>query len=409
MTADHVGPLAGVRVVEVANWVAAPTATMLMAEFGADVVKVEPLAGDGMRGLMRQAIQPHRDKIDHPYQLENRGKRGIAVAIDTDLGRDIVRRLVADADVFVTNLTPERQRRFHLDPERLRADHPALIYALMTGFGATGPEADTPGFDVTAFFARTSISSLLQSPESPPVSPRPGQGDHVAGLALLNGILLALRMRDATGVGDVVESSLIASGAWTIASDLSAALVDHKTPTPKHRHDTVSPLIEKYQGSDGHWIQLTMPNVAYWPALCRALGRPDLIEDERCVDPMARYTHRFELMPELDAAFATEPVATWVERLGEAGCIFQLHQTLGEFVDDPQAQAAGVFGDIDHPAGSFRTVRPPMKLHSQPTGSRPPAPEIGEHSRAILTEAGLMPEEIDALVGGGVVGDHPGA
>lgn len=401
-------PLAGVRVVEVANWVAAPTATMLMADFGADVVKVEPLTGDGMRGLMRQAVQPDGEKIDHPFQLENRGKRGIAVAIDTELGRDIVRRLVADADVFVTNLTPERQHRFHLDPERLRADHPALVYAMMTGFGAAGPEADTPGFDVTAFFARTAISSLLQSPDSPPVSPRPGQGDHVAGLALLSGILLALRMRDATGVGDVVESSLVASGAWTIASDLSAALVDGKTPTPKHRHDTVSPLIEKYQGSDGRWIQLTMPNVAYWPALCAALDRTDLVDDERSVDAMARYVHRFELMPELDAAFATAPVATWTRRLTEAGCIFQLHQTLGEFVDDPQAEAAGVFGEIEHPAGSFPTVRPPMKLHSLGSAdARPAAPEIGEHTRELLAEAGLTADEIDALVEGGVVGDHP--
>lgn len=400
-------PLAGIRVVEVANWVAAPTATMLMAEFGAEVVKVEPLAGDGMRGLLRQAVQPDGEAVDHPFQLENRGKQGIAVAIDTELGRDVVRRLVVDADVFVTNLTPERQRRFHLDPDRLRADHPALIYAMLTGFGSGGPEADTPGFDVTAFFARTSLSSLLQSPDQPPVSPRPGQGDHVAGLALLNGILLALRGRDATGAGDIVETSLIASGAWTIATDLAAALVDRKTPKPKHRHDTVSPLIEKYQGSDGRWIQLTMPNVAYWPALCRALGRPDLIDDERCVDPMARYTNRFEIMPELDAAFATAPVATWEERLSAEGCIFQRHQTLSEFVDDPQAEAAHVFGQIDHPTGPFRTVDPPMRLRSQPAGARPAAPEIGEHSRSVLRQAGLTDAEIDALIEADVVGDRP--
>lgn len=399
-------PLAGVRVVEVANWVAAPTATMLMAEFGAEVVKVEPLTGDGMRGLLRQAVQTGENRVDHPFQMENRGKRGIAVAIDTDLGRDVVRRLVVDADVFVTNLTPERQRRFHLDPDRLRADHPGLIYAMLTGFGSDGAEADTPGFDVTAFFARTSLSSLLASPDAPPVSPRPGQGDHVAGLALLNGILLALRARDTSGVGDVVETSLIASGAWTIATDLAAALVDHKTPTPKDRHDTVSPLIEKYRSSNGRWIQLTMPNVAYWPALCRALDRPDLIDDERYVDAVARYRNRFELMDELDAVFSGQTVETWAERLDAEGCIFQLHQTLSEFVDDPQAEAAGVFGRIDHPSGPFRTVQPPMRLRSQPTGARPAAPQIGEHSRSVLGQAGLTDAEVDALIDAGVVGER---
>jgi crotonobetainyl-CoA:carnitine CoA-transferase CaiB-like acyl-CoA transferase len=399
------GPLEGVRVVEVANWVAAPTAAMMMADFGATVIKVEPLRGDGMRGLLRQAIQAKgANRIDHPWQLENRGKKGIAVDLDDARGQAVVAQLASTADVFVTNLTPERQRRFAVDPATLQADHPELVYAMLTGFGAAGIDADKPGFDVTAFFARTSIGTLTQEPDGPPTTPRPGQGDHVAGLALLSGILLALRSRDQTGIGDIVESSLIASGAWTIASDLAAGLVDNHRPTPKHRHDTLSPMISKFQCSDGRWIQLTMPNVDYWTKLCGAIARPDLETDERYADPVSRWANRFELMVELDSTFAAETSVRWRQRLDASGCIFQLHQTLDEFIADPQAQAAGVFGSIDHPGGAFRTVEAPMQLRSIDPGVRNRGPELGEHSVEILSIAGLASDEIDALVAAGVIG-----
>jgi crotonobetainyl-CoA:carnitine CoA-transferase CaiB-like acyl-CoA transferase len=218
------GPLEDITVVEIANWIAAPSATALMVDMGASVIKVEPPSGDSMRNKLRQPrFAEGFPGTDVVFQLDNRGKRSIAVDIGDERGQAIVGELTDKADVVVTNLTRSRLERFGLGPDQVRARNPGLVYALVTGQGSTGEDADQLAFDVTAFFGRGGVTALLGEPDGLPVAPRAGQGDHPTGLALLVAILGALRVRDRTGEGQVVETALMRVGAWTIGCDLAAS------------------------------------------------------------------------------------------------------------------------------------------------------------------------------------------
>src|SRR5829696_6818268 len=212
-----VAPCSGIRVVELTNWMAAPSAAAILADLGADVVKVEPLKGDPVRGLMRPPKLPEgTPRLDYSFQVDNRGKRSVAVAIDRPEGGDLVRRLVADCDIFVCNLLPYRQVRYGLDAETLLAITPRLIHATLTGYGLTGPDAQRPGYDVTAFFGRGAVAEAMREPGGAMSQPRPAQGDHATGLALVAGLLAALRLVEATGQGQVVDVSLLGVAAWTM-------------------------------------------------------------------------------------------------------------------------------------------------------------------------------------------------
>ena len=237
------GALDDITVLEVANWIAAPSCGALMADMGADVIKVEPLGGDGMRGKLRQPVPANgMEDADVPFQMDNRGKRSLAVDLSNPEGAGLVAELAARADVVITNLLPGRLARYGLAPEQLRADHPALVYALVTGYGSTGPDADRSAFDLTAFFGRGGVMSLIGEPGDPAHAFRPGQGDHPTGLALLSAVLAALRVRDRTGEGQVVETALLRTAAWTIACDVSAALVDRTQPNKRGRTQPLQPL-----------------------------------------------------------------------------------------------------------------------------------------------------------------------
>src|SRR3954453_9568135 len=216
-------PLEGVRVVEVANWMAAPGAAALMADMGADVIKVEPLRGDAMRGATRQPQGPQgQAPIDAAFQMDNRGRRSIAVALNRPEGADLVRRLATGADVFLCNLLPARQAKYGLDPRSVCAVTPRLVHATLTGYGTSGPDVARPGYDLTAFFGRGAVLDAMSEPaNSAPPRLRRAQGGDPAALALLASILAALRLVEATGEGQVVDVSLLGAAAWTMSSDLS--------------------------------------------------------------------------------------------------------------------------------------------------------------------------------------------
>jgi crotonobetainyl-CoA:carnitine CoA-transferase CaiB-like acyl-CoA transferase len=404
-----VAPLEGIRVVEVANWMAAPGAAAMMADMGADVVKVEPLRGDAMRGATRQPAVPEGEApIDAAFQMDNRGKRSIAVALNRPEGADLVRRLAAGADVFLCNLLPARQAKYGLDAPTLFRANPRLVHASLTGYGPGGPDAARPGYDLTAFFGRGAVLDAMSEPVNPaPPRLRPAQGDHTAALALFGSILAALRLVEATGEGQVVDVSLLAAAAWTMSSDLSATLVDGVTPTPQGRIARPHALHGGFRCADRRWILLFMPEPHWWPRFCEAVGRPEWIEDERFASWGARARNMAELTALMDEVFATRPLQEWCALFDERGFIWGPASTVSEFAADEQAAADGLFPEIAEPSGRrFRTVRAPLRVQGADIAPRGPAPAVGEHTTAVLSELGVPDDELDRLAEAGVVGGH---
>jgi crotonobetainyl-CoA:carnitine CoA-transferase CaiB-like acyl-CoA transferase len=399
------GALDDVTVLEIANWVAGPSCTALMADMGADVVKIEPLGGDSMRGKLRQPALETPLPTDVPFHLSNRGKRSLAVDLADERGGALVRELAATADVVVTNLLPGRLRRFGLDAEQLRAANPRLVYAIVTGYGTEGEDADRIGFDLTAFFGRGAIMSLIGEPGEPPPAFRPGQGDHPTGLALLSAILAALRVRDRTGDGQVVETALLRSAAWTIGCDVSVALVDKLQPSKRAREDAFSPMNTRYRCADGVWVNLSTLDQGYWPRFCDAIDRPDLAGDERFITPALRFRNNRVLIAILDAEFGSQPYSHWAPRLDRTGIIWGRVAELPDLIADPAARAMGMFETIDHPeAGPFETLGAPFAMSASEVSVRGPAPDLGQHTEEVLKQFGIPDDRVAALVAAGVIG-----
>lgn len=400
------GALDDITVLELANWVAGPSAGAIMADMGANVVKVEPLVGDSMRNRLRQPTLPDdAPRTDFPFHLDNRGKRSLAVDLTDPRGGELVRDLATSADVVITNLLPGRLERFGLGADQLLELNPGLVYALVTGYGSTGPEADKIGFDLTAFFGRGGIMGLVGEPDDPPHAFRPGQGDHVTGLALVSGILAALRVRDRTGQGQVVETALMRAAAWTIGCDVSVALVDGLHPNRRARNQAISPLMTRFRCGDGVWVNLAAFDPNLWSRFCDAIDRSDLATDERFDTPVGRFENNEELIGLLDDEFARRPFDEWAPRLDESGVIWARVSNMSDLVNDPQAAEMGMFVEIDHPvAGPFRTMTAPFSLSATPPQVRGPGPEVGGHTAEVLAELGIDSDRIVALAEAGVLG-----
>ncbi|CAN5203013.1 CaiB/BaiF CoA-transferase family protein [soil metagenome] len=396
-------PLDCVLVVEVAGWMAAPGAAAVLSDLGADVVKVEPLRGDPVRGVIRQ---PEVDPpLDAPFQMDNRGKRGIAVALDRPEGQELVRRLCDGADVFLNNLLARRQEKFGLDPATLLARNAALVHATLTGYGLDGPDAARPGFDITTFFGRGGITHATTDPGEQAPRARPAQGDHAAALVMVAAVLAALRLVERTGQGQVVDVNLLATAAWTMATDLSSTLVDGQDPLMLGRRRRRHALQESFRTADDRWILLFMPEPHWWPRFCAVVGRPEWVEDERLSTFDARLANMPLVTDLMDEAFATRTLADWGQRFDEAGLTWGPGATVSEVAADPHSAAVGTFPEVQHPSyGAFRTVAVPMRLRGQDLTPRGPAPDLGQHTREVLGELGLSADELDALVAGGTLG-----
>ncbi len=399
-----VAPLSGIRVVEATNWMAAPSAGAILADMGAEVVKVEPPSGDVVRGMIRPPkVEGAAAEIDYSFTVDNRGKKSIAIAFDEPGGADVMRRLVSGADVFLCNLLPQRQARYGLDPETLFADTPRLVHATLTGYGLHGPDADRPGFDVTTFFGRGAVTDSMSEPGSAAPSPRTAQGDHTTGLALVASILAALRMVDQTGEGQVVDVSLLATATWTMASDLAAVLIDGRQPTKRDRRHLITPLANRFRTSDDRWMILNMPEPRWWPKFCTATGQDALLDDPRFESMRDRFQNMPELIDLIDEKLSTKTLAEWAVIFDAAGLIWGPASTMVELTNDPQAAAIGLFPEIEHAGGSFRTVASPIGVRGADIGPRGPAPGIGEHTVQVLESLGYSAAEIDALAFSGSV------
>jgi crotonobetainyl-CoA:carnitine CoA-transferase CaiB-like acyl-CoA transferase len=394
-------PLANIRVVELATFVAAPAAGALLADLGADVIKVEIPQGE----LYRHAI-PRREGIKHDFpeaphfQFDNRGKRSLTLDLNEPAALAALLRVIAGADVFLTNMLPQRLRRYGLDPDTLRARLPQLIVAALTGYGLRGEESEKPAFDYSAYWARSGLMDQMREPDAPPAFQRPAVGDHAASLALVTGILAALRTRDAGGGGQLIDVSLLHIGYYVLGSDVSLALATGQAPPRHDRRGPRNPLWNHYAVKDGRWIFLVMlDSQRYWPELCAVLERPDLVADPRFSGPVERYRNAAALTGLLADIFAARTLAEWETVLAAAKLIWAPVRTLTEAVADPQARAAGVFSTVRHPtAGTFETVAPPLHLSAFSMRGDRPAPALGADAAAVLREAGLSDEEIRAAL-----------
>lgn len=390
-------PLHGIRVTEIASFVAAPAAGALLADLGADVIKVEIPGGETLRHSRPKLLGWKSDFQEAPqFHMDNRGKKSLVLDLRRAAARTALERVIDRSDVVLTNLLPGRREKYGLDAATLRAARPDLIVAALTGYGPEGPEADTPSFDYAAYWARTGLMDLMREPDAPPAWLRPGVGDHAAALALTTGILAALRTRDAGGGGQEVDVDLLHTGLYIQGNDAAPTATTGQNPPPHDRRAPRNPLWNHYPTADGRWLFLVMiESDRYWPALCDALGRGDLVDDERFVDARARYRHRTELAELLAGLFAGRTLADWETHLAGRPLIWAPVRTLEEAMRDPQAERNGAFAELTHPeAGRFATVTAPLSLSAHPMPGTELAPALGADGEALLREAGLDDDAI---------------
>ncbi len=380
--------LAGMRVVELGVWVAGPAVGGVLADWGADVVKVEPPAGDPMRRLF-SVTAGHGQTQSPPFDLDNRGKRPVVLELTTEEGRAAMARLVASADVFVTNLRPGAVERLGLGPEALLASHDRLVYASITGYGLTGPDAGRAGYDVGAFWARTGIAESLSPDGEAPVGLRGGMGDHVTAMATVAGICAALLARDRTGQGQLVDTSLLRTGTWCVGWDLGIQLRFDKMAPTLPRTETMNPTMNPYEAADGRWFWLLgLESDRHWPGICTAVGRPEWLTTEPFASSRGRRKQASEVIAALDDAFARRPYDEWVARLDDAEVWWAPVHTPAQVVADPQAHAAGAFVDVAAGEGApaHRAVATPVSFSGAPTGPAGGVPGLGEHTAELLAE-----------------------
>ena len=401
-------PLDDVTIIEVDSWMAAPSAGAMLADLGANVIKVEPIGGDPMRDTSRppKVDDAALKGYDFQFDVDNRGKQSIAVALDTDAGVELVHKLLGQAQVFMCNLLLGRQERFRLDPASVFAANPKLVHATLTGYGTQGPEAARPGYDVTAFFGRSGLYDAMREGDDGQVPmARPAQGDHTTGIALVAAILAALRQLERTGESQTVETSLFETAVWTQATDYCVTTIDRVPVRKRARENMLTPTANRYPCGDGKWIVVNMPEASAWDRFAPVLGLAHLSEEERFATPQTRYRHMAELVPMIDAVLATKTRDEWGAAFDAGGIIWGPVLGIDEVTQDPQAHAIGLFPEIPHDdLGSYRTVNIPMRFANADVKPRGPAPLLGEQTHALLAGAGLSDQEINDLGEQGIIG-----
>jgi crotonobetainyl-CoA:carnitine CoA-transferase CaiB-like acyl-CoA transferase len=397
--------LEGLKVVELATYIAAPGAGGILADWGAEVVKIEPLTGDPIRLFFSNVTDTQFD--DNPvFELDNRGKRAIAIDTSTAEGAELVRSLVKGADVFLTNVRPGGLERAGLDYTSLAKLNPRLIYTSVSGYGLEGEERDRPGFDVAAFWARSGVARLMAPKGTDPFPLRTAFGDHVTSLATVSGILAALHETSRTGRGRLVETSLLRTGIYSMGSDMAIQLRYGKLASTRPREQAINPLSNFFKTRDEAWIVvLTRQEGRDWKGIARAIGQPELASDARFASGRNRRENRAELIRTLDKAFAERDLAEWRVRLDAEDLVWAPVQTAAEVVQDKQAIASGAFVDMPLASGErARSPAAPVRFHGASDAPRTPAPSVGQHTDEILQTLGLGKEEIAALREKKVVG-----
>jgi crotonobetainyl-CoA:carnitine CoA-transferase CaiB-like acyl-CoA transferase len=402
------GAMDGIKVVEVGLFALVPAAAAVLADWGADVVKVEhPEYGDPLRGLAAWGIKPGTGGFTYMWEACNRGKRSVGVDISTPDGREILLRLLDGADVFLTNFLPSARRKLGIDVDDVRGRNPGIIYGRGSGYGPKGDEADVGGFDAAAYWFRSGVGSAAMPPGgSEPINlPGPGFGDIQTGTHLAGGVAAALFRRSRTGEGAVVDASLLSAGMWAMQGNITAAATTGKSELPKRaRAEVTNPLTIAYRTADDRWIGLVMlDSQRYWPGFCAAIGRPDLVDDERFAAARARAANAAACVAELDATFGAQPLAHWRKVLADQDGPWSVVAHAGDALSDGQARANGYVQDVDYGDGrSIPLVASPLQFDEQPVPLRP-APDHAAHTDEVLLELGIDWDEIVRLKVAGAV------
>ena len=391
------GPLEGTRVIDLGGFVVGPSTAAIMADWGADVVKVEPPDGDPNRAWTTDR--------NPAFELDNRGKRSVILDLKVPQGIGVLLELLASADVLVTNMRPRVLESMGLDYESVAERFPRLIYAAITGYGPVGPDRDRAAYDAGAFWSRAGVLATMTRDGDPlPYTPG-GSGDHMTAITTVAGISAALASRERTGRGQMVSSSLFRTGIFTIGADMNRVLRLGEAHGTFRRTEVPNPLYNTYQCSDGRWVYLLgLQPDRHWEPVVAALGTPELLEDPRFAGARDRAVNAAALIDLLSQSFASATFAEWSARLDANGVWWAPVQGPTDIVDDPQAIAAGAFVEAPVTEGTALMVSTPVDFSGTPWGVARRAPEAGEHTEEVLLERGLTWEQITELRGTGAFG-----
>jgi crotonobetainyl-CoA:carnitine CoA-transferase CaiB-like acyl-CoA transferase len=401
--------LEGVKVVELGMWVAGPAAAGILSDWGADVVKLEP-PGGGDPARTYQALFGEMMPDNPVFETDNRSKRSLAVDLRQAEGQALALELLEGADIFVTNLRQSALERWGLDHATVLERCPRLVYLLITGYGMEGEDANRPAYDIGGFWARSGVASLLRTPDGPLPFQRGGMGDHPTGSSAAGAACAALFNRERTGKGQLVTTSLVRQGAWTVAFDLSITLGWGAHIGIGKRETMGNPAMNNYVAGDGRafWL-IGQEGERHWPPLARVVGHPEWLTDERFATPLARRENAEELIRLLDEVFATKTLDEWAVVFDtEPDMFWAPVNTIDDVLVDPQVHAAGAFVDVPDEQGGALRIASPSDFHGTPWAPRGPAPRLGQHTRDVLAELGKDDDEVRQLVESGVVAPEAG-
>jgi crotonobetainyl-CoA:carnitine CoA-transferase CaiB-like acyl-CoA transferase len=396
---------AGLKVLDVASFIAGPAAATVLSDFGADVIKIEPPGTGDLQRMLGSVPPSPRAHTNYNWHLANRNKRGMAIDLKSPGGTTILKRLVEWADVVITNFPHGTREKLHLGYDEVSGWNPRVVYADITGFGDAGPDALLPGFDVTAYWSRSGLLASTRDAGAPPTVPVFGSGDYMAAIGIYSAIVTALYRRERTGTGANVGTSLLAEGVWAAGTLVAGALAGGRSFGLHDRTAPVNPLINPYRSADGQWFML-VASPAHWPGLAKAVGHPELLTDPRFADLDSFAKNSAVLTGLLDAEFRSQPLAHWKEVLDRERITYSVIQTPEETAKDPQLRANDIIVPLDGVSGLEYTVNSPITLRGVSKARAKRAPELGEHNDEVLADLGFSTDEIEQLRTEGAI---PGA
>jgi crotonobetainyl-CoA:carnitine CoA-transferase CaiB-like acyl-CoA transferase len=400
MASDNI--FSGLKVVDLASFIAGPSAAVILSDFGADVIKVEPPNGDLWRHGHQIPSQPLA-KDAYAWHLANRNKRGITLDLKSPSAQPVLEKLVKWADVFIVNTPHPARKKLRLEYDDVVQWNPQLIYADLTGFGEKGPDADLPGFDITSYWARSGLLSMTRDAGAPPTWPVGGSGDNATAVGLYSAIVTALYRRERTGKGSYVTTSLLAEGVWSASVAIQAALVGAKFSGLHDRTHPANAALNVYRAADGTWFVLIVAPDKL-AAVAKAIGRPDILTDPRFSDPAKLTANMPQLAAILDEVFGAQPMAHWYEVFSGLHVTFGAVRGPQEVIDDPQLRLNDMVVPLEGAGGKLTsTISSPFQVHGVAKASARRAPDLGEHNEAILQELGFDAKDIDGLRAGGAV------
>ncbi len=398
--------LSGIRVVEMGLWIAGPSASAMLADWGAEVIKIETPSGDPTRGFYG-ALWGSKETRSPPFEMYNRSKRSVVIDIAKPGGLELARRLVASSDVFLSNVRPQYLRKVGLGHEQLLADFPRLVYAIITGYGLEGPDKDAPGFDFSAFSARSGIIERMTPPGSPPYSLPGAMGDNVAAITLVAGIMGALWYRERHGRGQLVSTSLLRTGIFCIGMDIAAQFGLGRTAPAAPRTRPSNPLMNSYRASDGKWLWMigAEPD-RHWEPTLRALDALDLMNDERFATARDRRRNSEALVAIFDEFMARRTRVEWAERFTQHGVWWAPVNSPEDLLTDTQVQAVKAFIPIPSMSGDGSTMKgvgSPVDFSGEPLVEHKAPPQLGEGTDFLLASLGLDGDTLASLRADGTI------